>query len=245
MIKVNAMGDVCPIPVIKTKNAIKEMAEGGVVEVLVDNEIAVQNLTKMAKQKQYDCRSEKIAENEYKVTITVLGTAATAGTVSGADASAGEGTVPGAEASASVGTVTGTDAVAAAEPAAVSKAEEAISCMPDSRRKKKLVVLRSGKMGEGSDELGTALMKSFIYALTELEELPETILLYNGGAYLSCEGSDSLEDLKSLEAQGVEIMTCGTCLNYYGIADRLAVGSVTNMYAIAEKMAEADTIICP
>ena len=234
MIKVNAMGDVCPIPVIKTKNAIKEMAEGGVVEVLVDNEIAVQNLTKMAKQKQYVCRSEKVAENEYKVTITVPGTATTAGTV------------PGAEASAAAGTVTGTDAAAtAAEPAAVSKAEEAISCMPDSRRKKKLVVLRSGKMGEGSDELGTALMKSFIYALTELEELPETILLYNGGAYLSCEGSDSLEDLKSLEAQGVEIMTCGTCLNYYGIADRLAVGSVTNMYAIAEKMAEADTIICP
>ena len=230
MIKVNAMGDVCPIPVIKTKNAIKEMAEGGVVEVLVDNEIAVQNLTKMAKQKQYVCRSEKVAENEYKVTITVPGTAATAGTVPGAEASAAAGT--GEEA-------------ATAEPAAVSKAEEAISCMPDSRRKKKLVVLRSGKMGEGSDELGTALMKSFIYALTELEELPETILLYNGGAYLSCEGSDSLEDLKSLEAQGVEIMTCGTCLNYYGIADRLAVGSVTNMYAIAEKMAEADTIICP
>ena len=246
MIKVNAMGDVCPIPVIKTKNAIKEMAEGGVVEVLVDNEIAVQNLTKMAKQKQYVCRSEKVAENEYKVTITVPGTAATAGTVTGAEASAAAGTVAGANAAATAGTVTGANAAAtAAEPAAVSKAEEVISCMPDRRRKKKLVVLRSGKMGEGSDELGTALMKSFIYALTELEELPETILLYNGGAYLSCEGSDSLEDLKSLEAQGVEIMTCGTCLNYYGIADRLAVGSVTNMYAIAEKMAEADTIICP
>ena len=246
MIKVNAMGDVCPIPVIKTKNAIKEMAEGGVVEVLVDNEIAVQNLTKMAKQKQYVCRSEKVAENEYKVTITVPGTAATAGTVTGAEASAAAGTVAGANADTTAGTVTRANAAAtAAEPAAVSKAEEAISCMPDSRRKKKLVVLRSGKMGEGSDELGTALMKSFIYALTELEELPETILLYNGGAYLSCEGSDSLEDLKSLEAQGVEIMTCGTCLNYYGIADRLAVGSVTNMYAIAEKMAEADTIICP
>lgn len=254
MIKVNAMGDVCPIPVIKTKNAIKEMAEGGVVEVLVDNEIAVQNLTKMAKQKQYVCRSEKVAENEYKVTITVPGTAATAGTVTGADASAAAGTVAEANAGTAAGTVTGAEASAAAgtgeeaataEPAAVSKAEEAISCMPDSRRKKKLVVLRSGKMGEGSDELGTALMKSFIYALTELEELPETILLYNGGAYLSCEGSDSLEDLKSLEAQGVEIMTCGTCLNYYGIADRLAVGSVTNMYAIVEKMAEADTIICP
>src|SRR5699024_8145723 len=163
MIKVNGMGDVCPIPVIKTKNAIKEMAEGGVVEVLVDNEIAVQNLTKMAKQKKYVCRSEKVAEDEYKVTITVPGGAATAGTgtvadasadagtVAGANAGTAAGTVTGAEASAAAGTVTGTDAAAAtAEPAAASKAEEAISCMPDSRRKKKLVVLRSGKMGEGS-----------------------------------------------------------------------------------------------
>ena len=57
MIKVNAMGDACPIPVIKTKNAIKEIKESGTVEVLVDNEIAVQNLTKMAQQKQYECKS--------------------------------------------------------------------------------------------------------------------------------------------------------------------------------------------
>ena len=219
MIKVNAIGDTCPIPVIKTKNAIKQMNGEGVVEVMVDNEIAVQNLTKMAKQKQYACRSEKLSGEEYRVVITVT---------KGAQEDGGQ-----------------TDALAAVTFPAPSETPDADACIPDGRKKKKIVVIRSGKMGEGNDELGAVLMKGFIYALTELEELPETILLYNGGAPLSCEDSDSLEDLKTLEAQGVEIMTCGTCLNYYGIADRLAVGSVTNMYAIAEKMAEADTIICP
>ena len=100
-------------------------------------------------------------------------------------------------------------------------------------------------MGEGNEQLGKALMKGFIYALTELEKLPKTILLYNGGAKLSVEGSDSLEDLKLLESQGVEILTCGTCLNFYEISDKLSVGSVTNMYAIAEIMRKASKIIKP
>ena len=72
MIQVNAMGDACPIPVVKTKNAVKELGEaGGVVETLVDNEISVQNLTKMANQKGYGVKSEKLGENQFKVTMTV------------------------------------------------------------------------------------------------------------------------------------------------------------------------------
>ena len=72
MLKVNAMGDTCPIPVVKTKEAIRQLgAEGGVVETLVDNDIAVQNLTKMANQKGYGVESEKLGENEYRVTMTV------------------------------------------------------------------------------------------------------------------------------------------------------------------------------
>lgn len=234
MIKVNAMGDACPIPVIKTKNAIREMNGAGQVEVLVDNEIAVQNLTKMAKQKGYQCQSEKISDDEYKVIITVPeGNKSAAADQDAAMNAAREGAAHESEG----------DAGTAGETAGEDAGQTA--CLPDSRKKKKIVVLRSGKMGEGNDELGAVLMKGFIYALTELDNLPETILLYNGGAPLSCEGSDSLEDLKTLEAQGVEIMTCGTCLNYYGLSDKLAVGTVTNMYAIAEKMSEADTIICP
>ena len=88
-------------------------------------------------------------------------------------------------------------------------------------------------------------MKGFVYALTQLDELPETVLIYNGGAKLSVEGSQSLEDLKTLEAQGVEVLTCGTCLNYYGLTDQLRVGSVTNMYEIVEKMAGARVVVRP
>lgn len=62
------------------------------------------------------------------------------------------------------------------------------------------------------------------------------MLFYNSGAYLTCEGSDSLEDLKTLEAEGVEIYTCGTCLNFYELTEKLAVGSITNMYDIVEMM---------
>ena len=88
-------------------------------------------------------------------------------------------------------------------------------------------------------------MKGFIFALSQQETLPTTILFYNGGATIPVEGSVSLEDLKNMEGQGVEILTCGTCLNFYGLTEKLAVGEVTNMYTIVEKMTGADLIIKP
>lgn len=108
-----------------------------------------------------------------------------------------------------------------------------------------MVVLSSDEMGSGDPVLGKALMKAFVYALTEQDVLPDTILLYNGGAKLSVEGAPTLADLKLLESQGVEIMTCGTCLNHYGLTEQLAVGSVTNMYAIAEKLMGAARVVRP
>lgn len=203
MIQVNAMGDACPIPVVKTKNAIKEMNGAGVVETLVDNEIAVQNLTKMANQKGYGVKSEKLGANEFKVVMTI------------------------------------------GDAASAEAAEEEVVCQVPAKGKNVVVVISSSQMGSGNGELGTALMKGFIYALGQQETLPKTILFYNGGASIPCEGSVSLEDLKSMEAQGVEILTCGTCLNFYGLTDKLAVGGVTNMYVIAEKMTQADLIVKP
>ena len=108
-----------------------------------------------------------------------------------------------------------------------------------------VVVISSKEMGNGDAVLGKILMKGFIYALTQLPVLPKTVLLYNGGAHLSCEDSESLEDLKLLDREGVEILTCGTCLNHYGIGEKLAVGRATNMYEIVEKQADADKIIRP
>ena len=205
MIQVNAMGDACPIPVVKTKNAIKELGEaGGVVETKVDNEIAVQNLTKMANQKGFGVKSEKLGENEFKVTMTV-----------------------------------GTGA------AAIPEDEPAACAVPAPRGKNIVVVISAGVMGSGDGKLGATLLKGFLYALGQQDVLPRTILFYNGGAAMTCQDSPSLEDLKSLEAQGVEIMTCGTCLDFYGLKDKLAVGEVTNMYTIAEKMTGADLIVKP
>lgn len=201
MITVNAMGDNCPIPVIKTKKAMQQVTGPEVIEVLVDNEIAVQNVTKMAAAQGGEVTSEKLAEKEYKVVIKMNG--------------------------------------AVEVPESVGE-----ECTPD-KRDNMIVVVSSDRMGSGNDALGKVLIKGFIYAVTQLDVLPKKILFYNGGATLTVEGSDSLEDLKSLEAQGVEILTCGTCLDYYQLKDKLAVGSVTNMYAIVEAMAEASKIIRP
>lgn len=201
MVTVNAMGDNCPIPVIKTKKAMQALTGPETVEVLVDNEIAVQNVTKMAKDQGGEVSSEKIAEKEYKVVIKMQG----------------------------------------APTAANEVCEE---CTPDMRNNT-IVVVRSDRMGCGNDALGKVLIKGFIYAVTQLDTLPKKMLFYNGGATLTIEGSEVLEDLKSLEAQGVEILTCGTCLDYYEVKDKLAVGSVTNMYSIVEAMAEAGKIITP
>lgn len=200
MIKVNAMGDNCPIPVIKTKKAMQEVTGPEVIEVSVDNEVAVQNVTKMASSAGGVVTSEKIAEKEYKVTIEMNG---------------------------------------------AIKENVADVCCDVQKEENTVVVISSDRMGSGNDELGKVLIKGFIFAVTQLETLPKTMLFYNGGATLTAEGSDCLEDLKHLAEQGVEILTCGTCLNYYNLTDKLAVGSVTNMYTIVEKMAGATKIVQP
>jgi len=110
--------------------------------------------------------------------------------------------------------------------------------------KNTVVAITSATMGTGSDELGK-LLKGFIYALSQQEELPKTILFYNGGATIPTEGSVSLEDLRAMQSQGVEIYTCGTCLDFYGLKEKLAIGSVTNMYSIVDLLNKADHIIRP
>ena len=127
---------------------------------------------------------------------------------------------------------------------AAQKTPEAAACLGDLRGNT-VVAVGTATMGVGSDELGATLMKGFLYALSQQDELPKTILFYNGGARLTTEGSASLEDLRSMEAQGVEILTCGTCLDYYGVKDKLRVGGVTNMYAIVEKLTGAAKVVKP
>ena len=199
-VKVNAVGDQCPIPVVKATKALGEFKEAGTLEVQVDNEIAIQNLTRLADSKGLKSRSEKLGDNLFAITMEVNGPLTMGG--------------------------------------------EDLSCHVDSRGDF-VVAIDTDAMGRGSDDLGRTLMKGFIYAVSQLETLPKTILFYNGGAAVTCEGSASLEDLQKLESLGVEILTCGTCLNHYGLTEQLRVGGVTNMYVIVEKQMQATKVVRP
>ena len=212
---VDARGMACPLPVVNAKKASEEMTEGGVLTILVDNEIAVQNLTKFGTSRNFQVSSEKIGEKEFSVTFQISASSSKQ------------------------------HQNAVVSQAATTTDSEEISCSPDSRKKGLVAVLSANTMGNGEEQLGKILMKSFIFALTKQDQLPDTILCYNSGAFLTCEDSDSLDDLKAMEAQGVKILTCGTCLDFYGLKEKLTVGGVTNMYEIVEIMENASSIIRP
>ncbi len=108
-----------------------------------------------------------------------------------------------------------------------------------------VVAVSSECMGTGDDDLGHTLMKAFVFALTQQDELPATVLFYNGGVKLTCEGSPLLDDLHALADAGTEVLSCGTCLNHYGLTEKLAVGEVTNMYVIVEKQMTAHVVVRP
>ena len=203
MLTVNAIGDACPIPVVKTKKAIEALTADETVVVLVDNETALQNVTKAARTMGFEVQQETVSDKEFKITIQV---------------------------------VKGVAAPAEEAPAA---------CCCEGYKKNYVVAVSSDKMGEGSEELGKVLIKAFFFALTQQDELPGTIVFYNGGVKLSTEGSPVLEDLKNLAAQGVEVISCGTCLNFYQLSEKLAVGEVSNMYDIVEHLRKADVVVKP
>ena len=194
---VDARGMACPLPVVKANQALAGMTDG-VLEVHVDNAVAVENLKRMAQQKGLTFTVTEAGEKHYVVQMPVTGE-----TVS----------------------------------------ETPVVCQPMGGDY--IVAVDADMMGRGNEDLGHTLMKGFLFALSQLENLPKTILFYNGGAKLTVEGSDSLEDLRNMAERGVEILTCGTCLNFYGLTEKLAVGGVTNMYTIAEKLTAANQVIKP
>lgn len=184
----------CPLPVVKTKEALKE---DNVVSTIVDNEIAVQNLTKFANVKGYTVDSEKNG-NDYTVKISKID----------------------------------------------EESDFDVEYIYPKNKQKTIVVFSSNVMGSNPD-LGAILMKSFIFSLTKQDVLPDEMIFYNEGVKITTTQNESLEDLKYLESQGVDIVSCGTCLDFFHLKEELKVGSVTNMYDIVERMEKACKIIKP
>lgn len=201
---VDARGDACPIPVVKTLKALGALEGAGTVETIVDNRIAVENLTRMGENKGCAVTTDQTADKEWHVSVV-------------ADKAV---------------------EVAEDEP-------DSLACDVEAGPRRVVVQVAADSMGIGDEELGKKLLKGFIYSLTQLDHLPTTMLFYNSGARVTCEGSASLDDLRNLADAGVEILTCGTCLEHFGIADKLAVGEVTNMYVIAQKLTGASVVVRP
>lgn len=98
-----------------------------------------------------------------------------------------------------------------------------------------VILITKDTLGEGNRELGEVLMKGYIYTLTEASKMPRRLLFLNAGVRLTVEGSSVIDHLRKLEEKGVEIVSCGTCLDFYKVKNQLLVGGIGNMYDIVEK----------
>lgn len=106
-----------------------------------------------------------------------------------------------------------------------------------------VIVITTDKLGAGEEALGQLLMKTYTYTLNETKPYPRAVIFMNSGVKLVTEGSEALENIQRLAEKNIEIISCGTCLDFYGIKDKLKVGIVGNMYTIVEYMNNASKVI--
>lgn len=110
---------------------------------------------------------------------------------------------------------------------------------------KAVVYINSHLLGVGDEALGLILMRSFLKTLVDLQSKPVCLILINSGVRLASEGSDVLEALQTLSEKGVEILACGTCVDFYGLKEKIRVGRISNMYDITQTLLDADRVIRP
>lgn len=195
MKEIDARGLECPKPVILTKKELDNIEEGK-VKTTVDNEVARENLIKLAKSQNADFEVEELEGGLFAVTI---------------------------------------EKKTSAETLKQKKLVEV--------DENYVIAIQSEHMGRGDEKLGKILIKSFIYTVRETKPYPKSILFFNSGVKLTVEESEVLDDLKALENEGVEIISCGTCLDYFNLKDKLGVGSISNMYTIYEKMRNSTNVV--
>jgi len=193
---IDCRGLSCPQPVIETKKTLESMKDG-IIEVIVDNVAAKENVSRFARSQGCQVESAEKGGN-FNLKITKGDVRTDAGISEGSDL-----------------------------------------------KKQVVLLITSDQIGMGSEELGRVLMKTFINTLIETTPRPETIIFMNSGVKLAIEGSPVLESLDKLEKAGVNLLVCGTCLNYFEVKDKLKAGKVSNMYEIVEHMMGAEKVIAP
>ncbi|WP_457681066.1 sulfurtransferase-like selenium metabolism protein YedF [Thermovibrio sp.] len=198
MKEVNCKGLACPVPVLKTKEALESIEEGEVV-IIVDNRASKENVKRFAQK--MGCKVEVKEENgEFKIYIIK-----------------GKGS---------------------------SKKEEEVKGKVKEESKEVAVLIASTFVGE-DEELGKILIKGFIKTFLNAEPMPKRIILINTAVKLACKGADPeiLDALKELQKKGIEVICCGTCLNYFNLLDELEVGVASNAYDVVQALTNSDSVI--
>jgi len=189
-------GLACPLPVIRTKEAL-DAAGAEPLVVVVDNAAARDNVTRFVQSR--GC-SVSVAEAGACFHLTI-------------------------------------------QPPSGAAAETCVLPGP-AAAPTRVVVFASDRMGEGDPALGEILIRAFLQSLVQME-VPQKLLFYNRGVFLTLNDSGVLAELQGLEEMGVGLLVCGTCLDFYKVRERLAVGQVSNMFTILESQMQADRIIRP
>lgn len=210
--QVDARNKSCPQPVILATKALDQLAAQGdadqELEVLANEMVAVENLKRLAASRG---RAVEVVEGAGEWSVRIAGTENSEG-----DAAATDGEAPTFEA------VCDLPATQPSPLASVTHGSPVVVAVGDD------------VMGRGDKELGRILLKGIIYAFANADVPPAKMVFFNDGAKVTCEGSPSIDDLRELESRGCEILTCGTCLDFHGLKEKLAVGGVTNLYAISQ-----------
>lgn len=205
LIKINALKKPCPIPVIETKKAIRELqGKKGQIEVTVDNEVAIENIQKMTNDLNIPTTVKKQSETEFILTLEIQ-----------------------------------------KENVSISSTpkEKEESTVTTKSQYGTVMVVGKDHLGEGDIAFGQQLIQNYFYSLTELEEIPDILLFFNGGIQLTTTGSKCLESIEILKKRGTKIYTCGACLDFYHKKEALEIGDITNMYAISQYMMKAKKVI--
>ncbi|PIE57181.1 MAG: sulfurtransferase-like selenium metabolism protein YedF [Desulfobulbus propionicus] len=194
----------CPQPVLKVKEFLEQGQEE--IEILVDNEGAMQNVSRFAGSRGCKVATEPLADGSFRIVLRG-------------------------------GSVKGSTALTSEDSACVISAEPPQTGL--------VYVISSDTMGRGDDELGWTLLQMFIQTIKDVPPLPEKILLYNSGVRLVTRESGALTALRDLLERGVEIMACGTCLDFFEMKQEIRIGHISNMYEIMEIMTRASKVISP
>jgi len=110
---------------------------------------------------------------------------------------------------------------------------------------KHIILIKNDKMGLGNDDLGQILMQGFINKIVEVSPLPDKIIFYNNGVKLTLKESPVLASLKTLTKSGVQILICGTCIDFFNVKDKIGSGEISNMHDIILSLTKTSHIITP